>query len=222
MRATRLGTSAAALGSVALAGLALSGCSSGGSPSAAAAAVSSLTASPSPTGLAAKLLTPRDLPAGWSAEASPTDAPLSTGCPLLNAPIWNASLPNRAEADLSKGLSGPYLVEQIAAGTAAQAGQAWQTISGSLKQCTTSYTHKGSTGQSTYTLAETRELPSYGDSSYAFTLDIAITGGVNASGDIVAARSGNSVVVLYVVGLTGVSKSDVEGIVSTAVTKAHT
>ena len=221
MRAT-FSSSIAALSSVTLAGLAVTGCSSSSSTSNAAAGASAYaTASPSPTGLAAKLLTPKDLANGWNVDVTPSNAPVSnTKCPLLNAPLWNASLGGHGEADLSQSLSGPYLVEQVAAGTADQVTKSWQELTDNIPLCTT-YTHAGSSGQSTFTITKT-DLPSYGDSSLSFTLKIAITGGVNASGNIVAARSGNSIVTLYVVGLSGVSKSTVEDVVSKAVAKART
>ena len=219
MPAARLNSCIAAFSSVTLAGLAVAGCSSS-TPTAAAAATPDVTVSPSPTGLATKLLTPADL-SGWQTDVTPSEGPGATNCPVLNAPLWNAPLPNHAEADLSKGLSGPYLVEQVAAGTADQAGKAWQMLAAGVPQCTT-YTHNGSAGQSTDKLVQTSRLPSYGDASYAFNLTITITGGVNASGNIVAVRTGNSIAVVYIVGLTGVSRSVVEDVVSKAVAKART
>lgn len=219
MRTTRLTSCIAAFSTVALAGLAASGCSSNSSPSAGAPAAA--TTGSAPTGLAAKLLTAKDLPNGWGADVTPSEAPASTTCPLLNSPLWNSSLPEHAEADLSRGLTGPYLVEQIAAGTAAQADSAWKVLADGIPECTT-YTHKGTAGQSTFAMAQTSKLPSYGDRSFAFTLDITITGGVNASGNILAARSGNSIVVVYLEGITGVSQADVEDIAGKAVAKART
>ncbi len=217
MRAT-FNSSIAAFSSVTLAALAVAGCSS--SSNVGAAAVSP-TASPSPTGMAAKLLTPKDLASGWSVDVTPSDAPVSnTDCPLLNAPLWNMSLGGHGEADMSQSLAGPYLVEQVAIGTSDEVDKAWQSLTGNLSKCT-SYTHAGSSGQSTFTITKTN-LPSYGDSSYAFTLDITITGGVSASGDIVAARAGNAIVTAYIVSINGVSKGTVEDVVSKAVAKART
>ena len=219
MRTVRLNSCIAAVSSVALAGLATAGCSSSSSPSAASSA--SATGSPSPTGLAAKLLTPQDLPTGWNVDASPPEPAIGNDtCPLLNATLWDASLSTEVEADLSQSLAGPYLVEQLADGTSAQADKSWKAVTDGVAHCTT-YTHTGSSGSSTFTIGTTA-MPSYGDGSYAFTLDITITGGVHASGDVVAARSGNSVAVLYVVGINGVSKTLVETLVSAAVSKART
>lgn len=225
MRATRLSSCIAAFGPVALVAVAASGCSSASASSSGASAVGSATATVSPsasglTGLAARLLTPKDLQGGWGVNVTPSDAPMGqSDCPLLNSALWNTSLPERGESDLSQGLS-PYLVETVADGTSAQVEKAWQALAGNLSRCTT-YTHTGSVGSSTLAIAKA-ELPAYGDSSYAFTLDVTITGGVHASGNIVAARAGNSVVVVYIAGLDGVSKSVVEGVVSAAVAKART
>jgi hypothetical protein len=219
MRAIRLGSCIAVFSSVALAGVAAAGCSS--SSGASAGASPSATASPSPTGVAAKVLTPKDLPGGWSVDATPPEA--GTGnvdCPLLNSSLWSASTAERGEADMSQTLAGPYLVETISIGTSAQADTAWKAISDGVSHCTT-YTHTGAAGSSTFTITKT-DLPSYGDSSYAFTLDVNISGGVHATGNIVAARSGNSVLVIYLAGVNGVPKSVVENVVSTAVAKAHT
>lgn len=221
MRAVRLNSYIAVFGSVALAGAAVAGCSSSPGPSNGAAAAASATASPSATGAAAKVLTPKDLPAGWTVDATPPEATTgNTDCPLLNGSLWSTSATDRGEADLSQSLAGPYLVETLAVGTPAQADAAWKAISDGVPHCTT-YTHTGSTGSSTFTIAKT-ELPSYGDGSYAFTFDVAISGGVHATGNIVAARSGNSVLVVYLAGVNGVPKSVVETVVSAAVAKAHT
>ena len=219
MRTARLNSCIAAFSSVALAGLATAGCSSSSSPSAGSSA--SAIGSPSPTGLAAKLLTPQDLPNGWNTDASPPEPPIGNAvCPLLNSTLWSASLANQGEADLSQGLAGPYLVEQLADGTSAQADKSWKAMTDGVGHCTT-YTHTGSSGSSTFTIGTTA-MPSYGDGSYAFTLNLTISGAVHASGDIVAVRSGKSVLVLYIVGLNGVGKTMVESLVSAAVTKART
>ena len=221
MRAIRLSSCIAAFGSVALAGVAAAGCSSSSSASGGASPSATASVSPSPTGAAAKVLTPKDLPSGWSVDAAPPETTTGNAdCPLLNGSLWNTSLSDSGEADLSQSLAGPYLVETLAVGTPAQADAAWKAISDGVPHCTT-YTHTGSTGSSTFTIAKT-DLPSYGDSSYAFTFDVAISGGVHATGNIVAARSGNSVLVIYLAGINGVPKSVVENVVSAAVAKAHT
>ncbi len=98
MRASRLAPSVAALGTTALVGLSLAGCSSDTHAAAAqpTATAASATATPPPSGLAAKLLTPADLPAGWATEASATNPAMSTSCPVLNPAVWNDPLPGRA------------------------------------------------------------------------------------------------------------------------------
>jgi hypothetical protein len=228
MRASRLDSCIAGLGSITLVGLAVSGCSSSASPSPSAAgsastvAQAAVTPSPSPTGVAAKLLAPGDLSSSWKTDPSTAEAPMSANCPLLNKTLWNASLSGgSATANLSQGLAGPYLVEEIGAGTTDEASKAWQRIVDQTSNCTT-YTHSGSQGQSTFTIAKTSKLPAYGDASSAFTFSVTISGGATGIGDIVAARSGNSIVVIYLVGLGGVTKSVVEDAVSKAVAKAHT
>src|ERR1700738_1131067 len=111
MRASRLAPSVAALGATALVGLALAGCSSSTPPAAApAATAASVTAATPASPLSAKLLTAADLPAGWSRDASATNPAMSTPCPVLNPAIWNGPLPEHAEANLSVGLAGPFLV----------------------------------------------------------------------------------------------------------------
>ncbi len=222
MRASRIGFRVLMAGSVALVGLTAAGCSAAPSTAQSASATSRASggSSPSTAGLAAKLLSPGDLRGPWRVDAAATNVPMSDKCPLLNSSLWNAALPHRTEVNLSQGLRGPYLVEELAAGNSGQADKAWQRLTSAVPSCTT-HTHAGSTGQSTFTIVKT-ELPDYGDASYAFTLSITVSGGVNASGDIVAARSGNSIAVLYLVGLNGVSSDVVEGAVAKAVAKART
>jgi hypothetical protein len=219
MRASRLAPSVAVLGTTALVGLSLAGCSSDTHAAAQpAATTASATATPTPTGLAAKLLTPADLPAGWSTETSATNPAMSTPCPVLNPAVWNDPLPGRVETDLSAGLTGPFLVEQIAAGDAAQLQKAWGAFTAAIPKCTT-FTHAGSSGSSTFTVT-TADFPKYGLDSYGFGLSLKVTAGVSASGSIVVVRTNSAVVLVYVVGVTAVSKDEVEQIVTKAVAKS--
>ena len=220
MRASRLAPSVAALGTTALVGLSLAGCSSDTHAAAAqpAATTASATATPTPSGLAAKLLTPADLPAGWSTEASATNPAMSTPCPVLNPAVWNDPLPGRVEADLSVGLTGPFLVEQIAAGDAAQLQKAWSAFTAAIPQCTT-FTHAGSSGSSTFTVTAA-DFPKYGLDSYGFGLTLKVTTGVSASGSVVVVRTKDAVVLVYLVGVTAVPKDEVEQIVTKAVAKS--
>lgn len=233
MRVLRGNPFIAALGSAALLGLAAGGCSSSAaakSPAAAgsgkpsATAASGLASAPSPTAsanpLAANLLAPADLPAGWKYDVTPTNPAMQTDCPLLNTAIWNAPLTKHAEADMNAGMTGPFLVEQIAAGDAASATKSWNNLVDGLPKCTT-YTHGGANGSSTFSFNHA-SLPSYGDDSYSFTLGIQISSGLGGTGYIVAAHSGNTVLVIYVVGVTPLDKTFVENTVSKAVDKAHT
>ncbi|HEV2347264.1 MAG TPA: hypothetical protein VGS97_24420 [Actinocrinis sp.] len=225
MRTSRFDSCVAAFGAVALVAVAATGCASSSSGSAASAfgaASQSGNAggSPSPTGIAAKLLSPGDLPSGWSVDAASPDAPQTADCPLLNATLWNAPLADRGEVDLSRGLGGPFLVEVLAAGSADQAGKAWRLLVSGVPKCTT-YTHSSAAGKSTFTIAKAA-LPGFGDGSYSFTLSVAIAGGVSASGNIVAVHTNNCVVVVYLVGISGVTQSTVEDAVGRAVAKART
>jgi hypothetical protein len=231
MHAVSVHARIAALSATATVALAAGGCSSSPAASSAqpvasvsagapAATASAPTSEASPTGLAAKLLTPADLPAGWHPQIGAANPAPRTDCGLLNTADWNTALTGHAEADLIAGGAGPYLVEQIAAGTPAQVGQAWQKLIGGLGACTT-YTHGGANGSSTFSIARTA-LPAYGDSSYSFTLEIKVSSGIDAMGYIVAARTGNSVVVVYLVGLTQPDRRMVEAAVNTAVAKART
>ncbi len=234
MRVLNVNGCIAALGSAAVLGVFAAGCSSSaaatspssaqGSATASAGAAAGLGSAPtdgaSPTGLAAKLIAPADLPSGWGIDATATNPAMQTDCPLLNTADWNTSLSEHAEADLSAGMTGPFLVEQIAASDSAQVGKAWNNLVNTLSKCTT-FTHGGANGSSTFSIVRS-SLPAYGDSSYSFTLAIKVSTGVNASGYIVAARNGNSVVVVYLVGLTPLDKTFVESAVSKAVTKART
>lgn len=233
MRVLSVSSCIAALSSAALVGLTAGGCSSSGaatSPGAAGSAQPSATApkamgtapstAPSATGLAAKLLAPADLPAGWGIDAAATNPTMQTDCPLLNTSIWNVPLTDHAEADLNGGLAGPFLVEQIAAGDAAQVTKSWDALVNGLSKCTT-YTHGGANGSSTFSIVRTG-LPAYGDSSYSFTLSIQISTGIKGNGYIVAARNGNTVAVIYIVALTPVDKTFVETTMGKAVTKSRT
>ena len=216
MRASRLAPSVAALGATALVGLALAGCSASTPPAAAPPAATATSATASP--ISAKLLTAADLPAGWSRDASATNPAMSTPCPVLNPVVWNGQLPEHAEANLSAGLTGPFLVEQIAAGDAQQIAQAWSTFAAAIPKCTT-FTHSSSSGSSVFGVT-TADFPAYGVGSYGFGLSLQVTGGVNASGNIVVIRTSDCVVLVYVVGVTGVSKSLVEQISAKAAAKA--
>lgn len=230
MRALTASTGIAAFCSAALVGLAAGGCSSSASTSTAVAPRPSASASPTlgsaplpgatPPSLAAKLLAPSDLPAGWAHDTASNDPALKTDCPLLNTSSWNSLLTGHAEADLNAGMTGPYLVEQLATGDAASVTAAWNKLVSGLPACTT-FTHGGSNGSSTFSFAHT-SLPTFGDGSYAFTLSIDVSSGVQASGYIVAARNGDSVIVVYLVGLTPPDKTFVESAVGKAVTKGRT
>jgi hypothetical protein len=220
MRVSRFTTSSAAvLGSAALVGLAAVGCASGSS----AAASRPTRAAPAATtsagaAFAAKLLTAADLPSGWTKDPSATNPVMDTGCPLLNPTMWISMLPQHGEADLSAGLAGPSLVEQAAGGDGGQTDRAWQALVAALPACST-YTHAGSSGGSTFTITRAASFPAFGDSSYAFTLGIAITGGVNGSGSIVATRKGNAIAVVYLAGVAAPSPELVTQVVTKAVSK---
>ncbi len=230
-----------ALLALGLAGAGLTGCSSGsnavgaagaggggggggGADASAGAAATRTAGTPGAVGgagdLSARLLAPSDMPAGWSIEkaANPT---ISTPCPILNSSVWTAKLPGKAARDLSGGMTGPFVDEQFGEGTAQDAKTAWQTLVAGIPKCT-SYTHDGAGGGSTFSVAKASSFPTYGDDSYAFTLNITITGGVSASGNVVAVKAGNSIFVLYIAGLTGVDRTLVDQAVTKAVTRART
>lgn len=215
-----------------LAGAGMAGCSSaaaagttGAGPAGGTAAATGKAGTSAAVGgsgaLSARLLAVSDLPSGWAIDAAASNPSLSTPCSLLNSAVWSAKLPAKAGRDLNGGMAGPYLDEQFGEGTAADAEKAWQALVAGLSKCTT-YTHDGSSGKSTFSVAKASSFPVYGDGSYAFTLTIDITGGVSASGDIVAARAGNSIVVLYIAGLTGVDSALVDQAVTKAVARART
>lgn len=234
MRVLAVNSGIAAFCSATLLGLTAGGCSSsagassaaGGAgaarPSATVAAGGAViaTSRATPPSLAAKLLTPTDLPAGWARDTASNDPLLQTGCPLLNTTAWNADLTGHGEADLNAGMTGPFLVETIATGDAAHVTTAWNKLVGGLPDCTT-YTHGGANGSSTFSIARST-LPAYGDGSYSFTLKIKISSGVSAAGYIVAARNGGSVVVVYMVGIAPLDKAFVESTIGKAVAKGRT
>lgn len=234
MRLLAVHTGIAAFCSAALIGLTAGGCSSSAStsstgtaagaarPSATATAGAAAIPAPgaTPASLAAKLLTPADLPAGWSRDSASNDPLLQTGCPLLNTTSWNTELTGHGEADLNGGMTGPFLVETIATGDAAHVTTAWGKLVSGLPACTT-YTHGGANGSSTFSITRS-SLPAYGDGSYSFTLQIKISNGVNAAGYIVAARNGGSVIVVYMVGIAPLDKALVESTIGKAVAKGRT
>lgn len=233
MRVLSVNRRIVALGSAALVGLAAGGCSSSAattSPGAAGAARPGATASsssaPAPsatasaTGLAAHLLAPADMPAGWKNDVTPSNPAMQTECPLLNTQIWSTPLTSHAEADMNGAMTGPFLVEQIGAGDAAQVTKAWNALVNGLSKCTT-YTHGGANGSSTFSIVRS-SLPAYGDGSYSFSLTIQISTGINGNGYIVAARNGNSVLVVYIVALTQPDRTFVETAMGKAVAKART
>ena len=225
MGASRLVPSVAVLGATALAGLAAGGCASDthttSAPRAAATASatgSAAAAAATPSALAAKLLNAADLPAGWSMDATATNPVMDTACPLLNPAVWDGALGQHAEADLTAGMAGPFLVEQIAVGNSQEVGRAWQAFVAAIPKCTT-YTHAGSDGSSTFTITRA-DFPTYGTASYGFGMTLQVSGGVSASGSIVVARTDDAVVLVYLVGVADVPKPLVEQIVSKAVAKA--
>jgi hypothetical protein len=223
MRAARLVPPAAALGASALIAFAAAGCgtssagTSAGARPAATTAAPSRTADAAPTGLAARLLTPKDLPAGWAYQASATNPTMATPCPVLNPAVWNAALADHAEADLTGGMTGPYLVEQLSSGTAQQIDRAWQVFVGAIGKCST-FTHDAGNGSSTFTITQTA-FPSYGEGSYGFNLTLQVSGGVTAHGSIVVVRKNTTIATVYLVGLAGVAQSQMETIVSAAAGK---
>jgi hypothetical protein len=221
MRASRFAPSIAALGSTLVVGLAAAGCSVD-TPAQAAVTAPATSAAPasSPTGIAAKLLTARDMPAGWVVDASATNPIMDSTCPLLNPSGWNKPLAARAEADLKAGMAGPFLVEEYAGGDSEQVSRAWQELVAQLPKCTT-FTHSVPAGGSTFTITKKSAFPSYGSGSYAFTLTIDVTGGVSASGDIAIVRTPNAVVSVYIVGISGVQETLMEQSVAKAVAKAN-
>jgi len=219
MRTTRLAPCIAVLGTTALVGLGLAGCSSGTHAAApSTTATAGRTAAAAPQGLAAKLLTAADLPSGWGLEATATNPEMSTQCPVLNSTVWNAPLPDHAEVDLSAGLTGPVLVEQLAGGDSQQVDKAWTAFVAAIPQCST-YSHAGSSGSSTFTVTSI-DFPKYGEASYGFALSVGVTSGVGGTGNIVVARTGAAVVMLIVVGVGGVPKTLMEQIAAKAVAKA--
>ena len=94
------------------------------------------------------------------------------------------------------------------------------SIVNGLWKCTI-YTHGGANGSSTFSIVRS-SLPAYGDGSYSFTLAIQISTGISGKGYIVAARNGDSVVVVYIVALTQPDKAFVETAMGKAVAKART
>jgi hypothetical protein len=160
------------------------------------------------------------MPAGWTVDAAATNPAMDTSCPLLNLNGWVKPLAERAEADLKAGPVGPFLVEEYAGGDSEQVGRAWQTLVSQLSLCTT-FTHSAPAGGSTFTIGKKAGFPSYGDGSYAFTLNIDVTGGVTASGDIAVVRTKNAVVSVYIIGVSGVEESLMEQSVAKAVTRAQ-
>jgi hypothetical protein len=220
MRATRLAPSVAVLGTTALVGLGLAGCSSDTHAAAAkatATATAVQTAAAAPKGLAAKLLTAADLPSGWGLEAMATNPEMSTSCPVLNPSVWNAPLPDHAEVDLTAGMTGPFLVEQLAGGDSQQVAKAWSAFTAAIPKCTT-YSHAGSSGSSTFTVTSA-DFPQFGSASHAFALTVGVTSGVGGTGNIVVARTSGAVVMLVLVGVGGVPKSLMEQIAEKAVAK---
>lgn len=233
MRVLRGNPVIAALGTATLLGLSIGGCSSSAAGKSAAAAGAGQSSAPavsgagsapsataSATGLAAHLLTPADLPAGWKNDVTPSNPAMQTDCTLLNTSIWSTALTEHAEADMNAGMAGPFLVEQISAGDPAQATKAWNALVSGLPKCT-SYTHGGANGSSTFSFARAT-LPTYGDSSYSFTLGIQLSSGIGGNGYIVAAHNGNTVLVIYVVGVTPLDKTFVDTTMNKAVSKART
>lgn len=171
----------------------------------------------SPTvNLQGELLTVSALPAGWSSISSPPSGNGVASCAPLNSENKN-KLPEHAKADFQAGSLGPFVSEELAAGSAAQVSTKWAAFATAASECRTFTSPASSGGTDKYTL-EALSFPSYGDQTYAFAVTVT-TPVADASGDVVVVRKGDTVVEIITIGLTGVPVATVEQITSAAVAK---
>jgi hypothetical protein len=219
MRTTLLAPTAAAL----LTAAAVAGCSSGPGQAQTLATVPAQTpatasSAPAPAAdLSKALLALDDMPPGWSPQTVSSDSGGSPSCVPLKDGAWK-HLPQSAEADFEQGQTGPFLIEQLAGGSASQAGAAMRALIKATGECA-KFTQKTGSGTNAWSL-EPLSFPSYGDATYAFALTIASDAGMSAGGDVVIVRKGGVLVQVTVYGIGSVSVSTVEDLVGKAVAKA--
>jgi hypothetical protein len=204
--------------------LLVAGCSSGAKQAQTLSAASSPPASasapaPSPTAnLSAELLTVNDLPAGWSSSTPSSSEGGAASCKALNNGPWK-TLPEHAEADFQESGVGPYLSEELSAGSATQISHAWTAFGTATSTCR-SFSGTTSSGTAQYSL-QALSFPSYGNQTYAFAVSLSESG-VTASGDIVVVRKGDALVQIIAIGLgDSVPIATVERATSTAVARAN-
>jgi hypothetical protein len=220
MRTTLLAASATGL----LTAATLAGCASnaGGQAQTLAAPPTQTRATassaPAPAAdLSKALLALDDMPPGWSPQTVSSDSGASPSCVPLKDGAWK-HLPQSAEADFEQGQTGPFLIEQLAGGSASQAGAAMRALIKATGECA-KFTQKTGSGTNAWSL-EPLSFPSYGDATYAFALTIASDAGMSAGGDVVIVRKGGVLVQVTVYGIGSVSVSTVEDLVGKAVAKA--
>jgi len=179
-------------------------------------APSSASTGAASTDLSKALLAVTDLPAGWTTDELSSGGTGDASCPALNSGPWK-HLPQEAEADFSDGQTGPFLLDQLAGGSAAQASAALQSFVKATSQCA-HFTQEASGGTNTFKLSA-MSFPSYGDATYAFAVTVSQSLGLSASGDIVVVRKGGILVEITVFGLESVPVSLVEQLVTKALAK---
>lgn len=195
----------------------LAGCASGGQPPATlpttaappgsgapvVAATSGAAALPSqdPT-LAAALLTVHDLPSGWAGvDLSGDTSAHTTSCGALTInSSAKSGLPRRAAATFEDKGDGYAIDEVLESGSAAQVSQAWSGL-GSLTSICPTFTITDTSGSTSFHLA-TRSSAPFGDQARAFTMT-AMTSGLTVTGEIVAERKGEVLVLVIALGYRG-------------------
>ncbi|WP_034270229.1 hypothetical protein [Actinospica robiniae] len=190
-------------------------------PAAARVAVTAAGAEALPSqdpALAADLLTTHDLPAGWTSLALSSNTAHSAACGSLS--IGDSSdrpLPREAFTEFTDRATASTLGEMIQSGDAAPVAQVWSGLGNLASVCPTFKVTSASTAVA-YQLANLT-LPTYGSRAHAFTLT-AMGNGIMLSGDLVAVRKDDLIVVIMTLGVQGVPSSVLLSALGEAVARA--
>jgi hypothetical protein len=168
------------------------------------------------------LLTPADLPAGWSRAGTSKGA--STGASSGFAPLDKlissvAGIPAHQGVRFTKGTSG-MVEEFVAASTPTQAGAVLRTFAETSQQCVT-FQQPASGGKSNRVAVAPLVVRVPADQACAIKMTVT-TGTGPAVVDVVASRLGNSVVVMYFAQIGKVDADLLSGMLGKAASRVRT
>jgi hypothetical protein len=168
--------------------------------------------------LAAELLTVHDLPTGWAAIPVPSLHASSYSCGALNIGTPSSPLTDEAKAEFEDRQDDLVLDEHLVTGTTARIDQAWKGAGDIASVCPT-ISIFNMNGTVTYKL-RAAAFPSLGALARAFSVT-ATTADFTATGYIVVARRGETLMLLAAIGVGHTFPSSlIQQAVSTGVARA--